>query len=211
MKRTILLSGLIIGFIIVWAVFFATTVLDQTDRFQKPDEFHSHADFKLYVSGDVYNFSQEQFMARKEKKLSDSVHLHDLNGFVIHKHREGILLSEFFESIGFVFDSECLTVDTGEIYCSANSLNNDVEGRSANKVSLRMFVTGIENFELGKYHFVDLDRILLTYGNEGDSQIQEQMDSVTDEACIFSEKCPERGKAPLELSCVGSVCFTGKK
>ena len=38
----------------------------------------------------------------------------------------------------------------------------------------------------------DLQRVLITYGNDDESEIKKQQDSITDKACIYSEKCAAR-------------------
>ena len=50
----------------------------------------------------------------------------------------------------------------------------------------------------------DLDRILVAYGNENEKTLQTEITSVSDKACIYSLKCPERGTPPAE-DCVGGI------
>ncbi|MCM2325601.1 MAG: hypothetical protein NDI94_04005 [Candidatus Woesearchaeota archaeon] len=57
-----------------------------------------------------------------------------------------------------------------------------------------------QNEQLGNYEFEDLDKILITYG--ADTDVSAQISSITDDACLYSEKCPERGSPPTE-NCVG--------
>ncbi len=59
----------------------------------------------------------------------------------------------------------------------------------------KMYVNGKENSTLLGYAPQDLDRILITDG---------PMVSVADDACIYSETCPERGTPPTE-ECVGGL------
>lgn len=59
----------------------------------------------------------------------------------------------------------------------------------------KLYVNGKENAAFLAYEPQDLDRILIT-----DGAIVE----VADDACIYSEKCPERGKPPTE-ECVGGL------
>jgi hypothetical protein len=54
----------------------------------------------------------------------------------------------------------------------------------------------------GDYEFTDLDRILITYGDM--AGVADQISSVSDLACMYSEKCPERGTPPTE-NCVGGL------
>lgn len=155
-------------------------------------DVHMHADFKVYLDGVAYDFAQEKYMSSEESALSPFTHLHDMNGTVIHKHMSGITLGDFFESIGMDLSRVCLTLDDGTAYC-------DEEGKT-----LKFYVNGKANDQFNAYEFDDLDRILLTYGDETKEEIQAQLESVGDEACIYSETCPERGTPPDESSCTPS-------
>lgn len=59
----------------------------------------------------------------------------------------------------------------------------------------KLYVNGKEQAALLEYEPHDLDRILITNG---------VMATVADDACIYSEKCPERGTPPTE-ECVGGL------
>ncbi len=146
-------------------------------------DVHKHADFKLYVNGEAFNFSQEKYMTTENRTLSPFIHLHDLEGEVIHQHITGATLAEFFESFGMAFNNTCFALDNGNAFCGGE---------------LKMFVNGRLNNEFGNYEFNDLDKILITYGGNDSTQ---QLNSVTDNACIHSGKCPERGLPGNESSC----------
>ncbi|HZX19442.1 MAG TPA: hypothetical protein VFF13_00325 [archaeon] len=165
-------------------------VLAKPYIFPEEKEFHIHADFAVYLNGEKVDFAKEKYMSSEYTRLSYFFHLHDLDGNVMHMHLEGLKLGEFFGSIGMRFFEECFVLDNGQTFCE----------QTDNK-KLRMFVNGKENFEYDNYVFNDLDRILITYGNESESEIQEQINSVTDNACIQSAKCPERGTPSDESSC----------
>lgn len=66
----------------------------------------------------------------------------------------------------------------------------------------RLYVNGATNQEFANYVPQDLDRILVTDAT-GDILLK-QFGLVTDLGCIYSEKCPERGKPPAE-NCVGGL------
>lgn len=159
---------------------------------------HSHADFKVYLNGQAYDFSQEKYMSGnvsgRRIDRSPFTHLHDMNGKVIHKHMGGITVGTFFSSLGMSFNSNCFSPGTGSSYCNSGS------------ATLKMFVQHSggnweQNYQFEAYSFSDLDRILISYGSEQQAALQAQMDSVTDEACIPSGKCPERGLPEDETSC----------
>lgn len=185
MKKELIVIGL--AGVIIFGVIF---LLSQTQT----EEFHAHTDFRVILNATDVNFSQEKYMSSKEQLLSPFVHLHDNNGKVIHIHAPGVTLDDFFSSIGMEFSNECFELDTGEKLC-----NN--EGKT-----LKLFVNGIANEEFENYEPRDLDRILITYGGETDQELQQQINSVSDEACIQSGKCPERGNPSPEDSCTSAGC-----
>lgn len=159
-------------------------------------DVHKHADFKVYIHGEAIDFAQQKYMSEPPDKggnyLNPFFHLHDMEGGIIHQHMSGVKIGEFFTSLGMEFTSECFVLDDGTRYC------NDADN------TLKMYVNGQRNTQYGEYEFNDLDRILITYGNENEEEIKQQIESVGDESCIQSEKCPERGKPHDESSCVSS-------
>lgn len=161
--------------------------------FQK-SEVHDHADFKVYINGEAYDFSREQFMTNDNHTLSNFAHLHDDEGNIFHKHAAGVTLGFFFKTLGITFNSTCFVADENQ-YC------NDGEK------TLKMYVNGVQNNKFEKYEFSDLDRILITYGNDDEETIKQQIESVTDESCIQSGKCPDRGHPGDESSCSKEGCI----
>ena len=79
-----------------------------------------------------------------------------------------------FNSLGGRIARDCLTLD--QTYCN--------EG---NKV-LKFYVNGKLNDEVSNYIIKDIDKYLITYGNEDAVAIQKQLDSVTDMAKKYSAK-----------------------
>ncbi|HLC76696.1 MAG TPA: hypothetical protein VJH04_00675 [archaeon] len=146
---------------------------------------HEHADFAVFLNGEQYDFSQERFMTFNNTELSELVDLHDMKGNIIHKHAKGITLGYFFGTLGIKFSSTCFVAESE--YCGP----------------LKMFVNGQPNYDFGDYKFNDLDRILISYGDETEEQIANQISSVGTEACIQSGKCPERGTATDETCSAG--------
>lgn len=141
--------------------------------------YHAHADFKVFLEGKEFNFNKTQFdVANKYIHL----HLRNPDGDkVIHlEGMENITLGIFFESLGVKFNASCFVLDTGESYCS------NFEKR------IRFFVNSKENFQFDFYEPRNLDRILITYGNLSDENIMKQTENITDYACIYSNRCPER-------------------
>ncbi|MBT3418822.1 MAG: thioredoxin domain-containing protein [Candidatus Magasanikbacteria bacterium] len=155
------------------------------------EEVHEHADLKMYINGNSIDFTQEKYQSSEENPRHEYTHLHDGNGDVLHKHFSAVTLGDFFESIGMSLSSSCLTVDTGEEYCT--------NGQS----SLKFFVNGEARGSLHTYSIQDLDQVLISYGSPHED-VTAQIASVSDDSCIYSEVCPERGTPPEE-SCVGGL------
>lgn len=156
------------------------------------EKVHEHADFAVYLDGKKFDFTGGKYQSSEINPLDSDAHLHDGNGDVTHKHRKGITLSYFFETIGMKFDNQCFVTDDGKEYCNTTDKK------------LKMYVNGKLNENFGSYEFTDLDRILISYGVEDEDTITRQITSLTDMACVYSEKCPERGAAPTE-NCVGGL------
>ena len=175
---------------------FKTLIQAAILKAPKPDalvlgeKVHEHADFAVYLNGEKFDFTPAKYQSSDTNPLDPDAHLHDGNGDVTHKHRKGITLGYFFDTIGIKFDSQCFVTDNGKQYCN-----------TADK-KLSLYVNGKENTAFGNYEFTDLDRILITYGDQ--TGVADQITSITDDACLYSEKCPERGKAPTE-NCVGGL------
>ena len=176
------------GILIFAGIFF----LAQTPVHE--DEFHEHADFKVILDGQVVDFSQYKYMTTETQILSSFVHLHDGDGKVLHTHAKGVTLGLFFESLGMNFSRECFVPDTGGQFCNGNGK------------TLKLFVDGVANDRFADYEPRDLDRILVSFGDETETETAEQINSVSDNACIQSLKCPERGAPADESSCTAAGC-----
>ncbi len=186
-----ILNIAIIGILAVGIIF-----LIQKERYNSGilGDVHDHADFKVYLDGNLYNFSQGKYMSSGNNTLSNFFHLHDMDGNVMHKHMAGVNLEFFFNTLKMKFNSTCFITDNENKYCNDRDKN------------IKMYVNGMRNYDYENYEFKDLDRILITYGNENEEEIKNQIGSVTDDACIYSKKCPERGSPPDETSCLGNAC-----
>lgn len=163
-----------------------------SDNSSESQAYHAHFGLKVYLNGKAVDFSQKKYQSEEGNELNEWIHMHDGNGDIVHVHKEGTKLSDFFNSLKISFNNECVTMDTGEKYCTGNGKE------------LKMYVNGKQNTEFENYAPQDLDRLLITYGSETGDALQKQIDSVSDEACIYSETCPERGTPPTE-NCVGGL------
>lgn len=145
-------------------------------------DFHVHSDFAVYINGEKFNFTQSKYMtstnvchaANQEKHL----HMHDMNGDVVHSHEDGQHWSQFFDTIGFEMTDTSITTDDGKEY------KNDGTKK------WHFVVNGQEVTTIADRAFVDLDRVLFSYGDIKSQLLKTEMASVTNKSCIYSKKCP---------------------
>ncbi|MBI2207938.1 hypothetical protein HYU50_00415 [Candidatus Woesearchaeota archaeon] len=137
---------------------------------------HIHADWKIYINGEPLDLSDKSHMERMRNNQPVSSFIHvdsdapppEKTGDILHMHATGVPLWIFFESVEMDFNKDCITLENKEKFC------ND-----GNK-KLKFFVNGKENNEFENYVFKDLDRILISYGNESQQELQKQLNSITD-------------------------------
>jgi len=141
---------------------------------------HIHSDWKIYINGKTLDLSDKSHMERMRSNLPVSSFIHvdsdapapEKTGDVLHMHAEGVPLWIFFNSIGMDFNKDCITLENKEKFC-----------KDSNK-KLKFFVNGKESNEFENYVFNDLDKILISYGNENEEEIRTQLNSITDFAKI---------------------------
>lgn len=170
----------LIGVILIIAVGAIAIYLTYTSQKQTAlAEFHDHANFAVYLNGAKYNFNQSQYMTTEDNEVGKRqyVHMHDMNGGVIHLHEPGITLGMFFDSIGIKLNSTCFILDNGTSYCNSD------------KSTLKMFVNGVQSSDFDNLQLHDLNKVLISYGNDSSQTLQTQMSTVPTDACIYSNKC----------------------
>ena len=129
---------------------------------------HIHADIKLYIGAQSIDFSQKKYQL-----ASSYIHFEDGIGDVAHIHATGLTTGHLFKSLNGDINQDCLTFE-GKSHCNEN-----------NKI-LKFYVNGKSNDEFGYYILKDLDKVLVSYGTENDSEIQNQLSSVTNLAPEYS-------------------------
>ncbi|HLC39682.1 MAG TPA: hypothetical protein VJJ76_02260 [archaeon] len=137
---------------------------------------HTHQDVKIYVNGQAIDLTQSKYQLKARH-----THFEGGDGDVNHKHATGVTIADMIKPLGLYVSKTCIKGDDGQTYCG-----------NADK-SLKVYVNGqlVDDWE--NYDTKDLDKILISYGNETPQQIQQQLASITDKAKI------ESGTAGSEL------------
>jgi hypothetical protein len=163
-RRSQLISIAIIaavGAAIAYGVYSYAQSPPRTASFGALGSTHEHTAFRLFINGQVIDFSQPKYQVK-----SQYVHFENGDGDTIHKHATGVDIGFLFETLGIKFTSECITMDDGTGYC--NDSNN----------TLKFFVNGVRSDMYNNYVLNDGDRILLSYGSETQEQIDEQLRAI---------------------------------
>ena len=151
---------------------------------------HIHADFKVFIEDQPFDFGIENYMSNEDMTVSNYVHLHDSAGDLMHIHANGITFGYFFETLNFKLTKKCLTFDTGQNICN--------EGDK----KWRFYVNGKLNNDFEDYVITDNDKLLLIYGLDSKEKIIEQYQSMSNKACIYSKTCePPEGFVITPESC----------
>jgi hypothetical protein len=169
---------------------------------------HEHANFALFLRGEQYDFHRPEYITTDDEPTNEVVHIHDPRYEVVHVHLSGTTWDEFFRSLGFelrdptVVGAEeqpaCLTLPGGQELC-------DTEDEK-----LSFIVNGVKVEGIAFSYVTDLDRVLISYGDEDEAALMEQYLEVDDDACIPSVRCPERiPPGEPEEPCQGEGACTG--
>lgn len=215
---------IIVGAVLVFALSMYDMVSEGRKLLPNPDPNHTHADLAVWVNGTELDFSAPEYMSAKpqtsalplliDRALAHGddedpstmiparryLHFHDGNGFVVHKHKPGLTLGDFFVSLGLKMTASCLTLDehqfesldqawVKDFAITKNLCNNG-------KFHWTMVVNGKVVPMNPNYDFQDLDQILLTY-SAGDDYSAEWK-QMTSDACRYSLRCPWKGTPPKE-------------
>ena len=129
---------------------------------------HLHADVKVYINGQAIDFSQKKYQL-----TTSFIHFEEGVGDVIHTHATGLTLGHLFKSLGRDFNDNCIVLD------SQSNCNSDDK-------TLKFYVNGAKSNEFDNRVIKDLDKYLISYGNDSEAEIQKQLSSVTNLAAKYS-------------------------
>lgn len=131
---------------------------------------HTHADLNIYIDGERLTLAKpENFMKSSFIHLDNNQNPSDANS-VLHMHAKNVPLSVFFQSLGANLTKDSLTLSDGRVL------------KNGNGKTLKLYLDGKKVDELGDYSFQPLDKLLISYGPENDSNVVKQIDSVTNYA-----------------------------
>lgn len=190
-NKQALVVGIIIGFAFLN---FITPYLassewwpGHTDHDHGSEEYHIHADFIIIVKDNILDLSGQEYMTTATTSHHEDAHLHDNDDEVLHLHAPEITFTEFLASLNIILTDSCLTLPDSTKTCT--------EGND----QLVMYVNDeLYSDSITKYVPKDLDQVLLYVGENSASALTNYSSLITDNSCLFSGSCPERGLPPPE-------------
>jgi len=118
---------------------------------------HEHASMSVRIFADKFEFTSPAFQIK-----NSWIHFEAQDGNTIHRHSTGVTLGFLFETLSIQLTDECFIFPDEREFCT----NEDY--------SLKFYINhnivqGIQNYVLNEG-----DRILISYGNEDQAQIDAQ-------------------------------------
>ncbi|MBC8250077.1 MAG: protein-disulfide isomerase [Candidatus Nitrosopelagicus sp.] len=126
---------------------------------------HIHSSVLVKIFGDKFDFSTPNYQV-----TTPWIHFENTDGDTIHRHSTGVELEFLFNSMKVILDDKCFVFPDGRQFCT----NDDY--------TLKFFVNQQQVNDLRSYVVQENDRILITYGDEDQASIDEQLSELNAQA-----------------------------
>ena len=150
----------IIAITIVLAILFPRN--DVSATYGTVGSAHEHAALLVDLNGTKIDFAQQKYMVR-----SNYIHMESYNGTLdgttLHKHATKVPIGEFVKSLGMDISNGCFITDENKRFCDSDNSK------------LRFYVNGNQTNDIMGYVLNDDDRILVIYGNQSSSEIENEL------------------------------------
>ncbi len=119
---------------------------------------HTHAGLLTMIYGQQFDYSSTAYQIK-----SPYISFQKGNGETVHMMATNVTMGFLFGTLKIGLDDKCFTFPDQRAFCT-----ND-------KYTLKFFVNHHQVPDLKNYVFKDQDRMLISYGNENDTQINDQL------------------------------------
>ncbi|MBP9812251.1 hypothetical protein KBC86_02635 [Candidatus Gracilibacteria bacterium] len=158
---------------IIWFILLLLAIATTYIFVPRPYQVHWHANFALYMSGELVDFSGNEYMEETSRcnvttdvRPEDRIHLHDNKGGLVHVHMAGSTWGDLFSNLSWSLGQYHMADIIGNIYqpTSENKLIYLINGKPVmNPVN-----------ELVK----STDRLLVWYGTGTEEEIVKKWESL---------------------------------
>ncbi len=128
---------------------------------KREDKVDHKASFAIFTHGTFRVFTASMYHDR-----SPDVFIQADNPNIVHVKKSNVTWDDFFRTLPFKLTKECLITGGGETFCSGQG------------GILKFYLNGKRNDDLLKEVVRPNDRVLVSFGNEKESQIKNQLDGV---------------------------------
>jgi len=119
---------------------------------------HIHAGVLVMIYGQQFDFTSLAYQLK-----SPYIHFEKDNGETVHMHAANVTMGFLFETLKIGLDDKCYTFPDARKFCT-----ND-------KYTLKFYINHHQVPDLANYVFKDNDRMLISYGDENETQINSQL------------------------------------
>ena len=119
---------------------------------------HIHGSILVKIFGDKFDFSTPNYQVK-----TSWIHFENTDGDTIHRHSTGVELEFLFNSMNIAIDDKCFIFPDGRQFCT----NEDY--------SLKFYINQQKVDDIREYVIQENDRILISYGNESQEEIDKQL------------------------------------
>jgi len=126
---------------------------------------HEHISILVRIFGDRFDFSSPSYQIK-----SSWIHFEGADGNTIHRHSSGVKMGYLFGTLGLTLTDECFVFKDGRDFCT----NEDY--------SLKFYINHQQVDSILDYIGQENDRVLISYGNEIQEEIEEQLREVDSQA-----------------------------
>ncbi len=168
-----LIIFLVLGFLIVVSVlFFSQEKLEKSGNPEviipiskspsvKTGKTDHAASFAIFTNGTFRVFTASMY-----HNLSQDVFIEANNPNIVNVKKSDTTWNDFFATLPFKLDKNCLTTGTGQTFCTGSS------------GSLRFYLNGKEDANSLDKIINEGDKLLVTFGNETDEQINLHLNQI---------------------------------
>lgn len=119
---------------------------------------HVHAGLLTMIYDQQFDYSSPAYQLK-----SPYIHFEKDNGETLHLHAANVTLGFLYDTLKIGLDDKCFTFPDKRAFCT-----ND-------KYTLKFYINHHQVPDIRSYVFKDNDRILISYGNENETQISNQL------------------------------------
>lgn len=174
--KVLLVLGVLIGVLSLLLIRFFT---------YSPPHVHYHANFAVYVNGQQEQFKGSQYYQEVAVCTTSGItlpqqraHMHDNINNVLHVHDHAVTWGQFFENLGWYVGPNFIEDASGHLYQAddTNKLHILINGQDYTGL------TPITNMVIK-----DQSRLLVSYGDISDAQLQQEYKAVPSTAKHYDE------------------------